>query len=189
MSTQWYCRILHEEFGPIDLDELQDLALSGTLDRGDLVRRNTSDVWMAASKCLELRATFGKLAPLADSQPIRHAATSGEGTARPEPASEETTSGRAVASQHVRLSISPRQRWIAWSVTTGMLLVMYLADRLISSAAPTFPKPRQVREQLAGLHWFLGSGPWSHWECGLLWVDALVIISFVSGWITRRMTR
>ena len=72
VSTQWFCRILHEEFGPLEIDELRELASSGTLDPGDLVRRNTEDVWAAASKCLELRATYRKLEHTAESLPTRN---------------------------------------------------------------------------------------------------------------------
>ena len=197
MSTQWYCRIFQEEFGPLDFDELQELALSGTLDRGDLVRRDTENVWRAASKCLELRATFRKLEPTAESQPTRNETAlttqpdtdSGARTARQDHASEEDTPSPATASSHPSAPTTPRQRWIAWSATAGLMLVLFFADRLIASATPTFPQPRQVREQLAELHWFLGSGPWSPWECRLLWVDALVILSFASGWLTRKLTR
>ncbi len=196
MSTQWFCRILQEEFGPMDFDELQELALSGTLDRGDLVRRDTDDVWMAASKCLELRSTFRKLEPTAESQPTRNETalttqpepTSGAHTTGQDHAAEEDAPNPATAPSDLSVPTTPRQRWIAWSATAGLVLVLFVADRLIASATPTFPQPRQVREQLAGLHWFLGTGPWSPWECRLLWLDALVILSFGSGWLTRKLS-
>lgn len=197
MSTQWLCRILHEEFGPMDFDELQELALSGTLDRGDLVRRDTEDVWTAASKCLELRATFCKLEPTAESLPTRNesglpprtASTLGACTTRQDHAAVEDAPSPVTASSHLSDPITPRQRWIAWSATAGLMLILFFADHLIASATSTFPPPRQVREQLAGLHWFLGTGPWSPWEYRLLWVDALVVLSFASGWLTRKLTR
>lgn len=199
MSTQWCCRILQEEFGPMDFDELQELVLSGTLDRGDLVRRDTEDVWTPASKCLELRATFRKLEPTAESLPARHETTHPTQpeptlrtrTTRPENLAEEDTSHSASPSSQASdldAPTTPRQRWIAWSATVGLMLTLFVADRLIAAATPTFPQPRQVREQLAGLHWFLGTGPWSLWECWLLWLDALIVLSFTSGWLTRKLT-
>lgn len=69
------------------------------------------------------------------------------------------------------------------------MLVLVVADRLIASATPTFPQPRQVREQMAGLHWFLGTGPWSSWECGLLWLDSVIVIGFASFQSSKRLTR
>ena len=89
----------------------------------------------------------------------------------------------------MRVPTTPRQRLIEWSATAVLMLVLFFADRLIALATPTFPEPRQVREQLAGLHWFLGTGPWRPWECRLLWLDALVILSFTSAWLTRKLTR
>lgn len=198
MSTQWFCRILQEELGPMDFEELQQLALSGTLDRGDLVRRDSEDAWTPASKCLELRATFRKLEPTAEFQPSRNVTalptriktTSEERTTRQGQVSGDDTPREETASSS-RLSepMTSRQRWIAWSATAALMLALFFADRLIASATPTFPQPRHVREQLAGLHWFLGTGPWSPWEYWLLWVDALVILSFASGWLTRQLAR
>ena len=197
MSTQWCCRILHEEFGPMDLDELRELALSGTLSAGDLVRRDSDDVWTSASKCPELRATFGKLEPALKTPAVRHAtaspvpskkASNEQSPLRDEPPNEEITR-RDVAFQQLSDPTTPRQRWIAWSATASVMLVLFFADRQITSATPTFPQPRQVREKLAAQHWFLGTGPWSRWECRLLWLDTLVVLSFTSGWVTRKLTR
>ena len=70
MTTRWCCRLLQEEFGPMDLEELRKLVKSGTLSRSDVVRRETEDVWTVASKCPELRDAFE---PLGDSQKTRHA--------------------------------------------------------------------------------------------------------------------
>ena len=197
MSTQWFCRILHEEFGPLEFSELQQLVLSGTLDRGDLVRRETEDVWAAAGKCLELRTTFGELEPAAThptaietSHPIRTETASAARTLRPDHVTEpEDIASQVTASADVRVPATTRQRWVAWSATAGLMLVLFFADRLTAAATPTFPQPRQVREQLAGLHWFVGTGPWSPWECRLLWLDALVVSAVASGWLTRKLTR
>lgn len=198
MSTQWFCRILQEEFGPMVFEELQELALSGTLGRGDLVRRETDDAWTAASKCLELRETFRKLEPTDQSPPTRHEK---KRSARIEPSLavrpsrqdsvfEEATPSEAIAScDHCHPRTTPRQRWIAWSVTVGLMLALFLADRLIASAAPTFPPPRQVREQLAEFSWFLGTGPWSLWECLLLWLDTFIVLGVVSLHLSKRLAR
>ena len=181
----------------MDLDELCELASSGTLSAGDLVRRDSDDVWMAASKCLELRATFGKLEPAAKTSAACHEtaspvpskkASNEQRPMRDEPLNEESTRW-PIASRPLNDPTTPRQRWIAWSATAALLLVLFFADRQIASATPTFPQPRQVRAKLAAQHWFLGTGPWSRWECRLLWLDTLVVLSFTSGWLTRKLTR
>lgn len=193
MSTRWCCRILHEELGPMDLDELRELASSGTLSSGDLVRRESEDVWAVASQCLELRATFRNAK-------TQSTCSETELSTRTERSSAATTTSQDNVPDEVnpRQAIAPidlcnrtttLQRWIGWSATAGLMLVMFFIDRLIASATPTFPQPRQVREQLAKLHWFLGTGPWSAWECRLLWVDALLILLFASWWMTRKLMR
>lgn len=181
----------------MDFDKLQELVSSGTLGRGDLVRRDNEDVWKAASKCLELRATFRKLEPAANYQPTHNETAlptqpetnSAACMAREDHASEEDTPSQVIASNRLSDPTRPCQRWIAWSATAALMLVLFFADRQIASATPKFPQPRQVREQLVGLHWFLGTGPWSVWECWLLWADVLVILSLASGWLTRKLTR
>lgn len=182
----------------MDFDELQDLALSGTLGRGDLVRRETDDVWTAASKCLELRETFRQLEPTDPSPPTRHETkrsaqiepSSAVRPSRQEPVFEEATPSESiVSSDHCRPRTTSRQRWIAWSVTAGLMLALFFVDRLIASATPTFPQPRQVREQLAEFSWFLGTGPWNVWECLLLWGDSFVVLGFVSLHLSKRFAR
>ncbi len=195
MSTQWCCRILQQEFGPMDLDELRELASSGTLSAGDLVRRDSEEVWTPASKCPELRATFGKLEPAVKTparhetvEPTRSKMASDERSPTRDDRTEEGSARRMTVTDQRSDPTTPRQRWIAWSATAGLLLVLFFADRQIATATPTFPQPRQVREQLAAQLWFLGTGPWSRWECRLLWLDTLVVLSFTSVWLTRKLS-
>ncbi len=197
MSTRWCCRLLQNEFGPMEFDELLELAMSETLGGGDLVRRETEDVWTAASKCPELRRAFAKDTRLEEARPAQNDPTIPAGTeirsrdrateqTRP---SERHTSNQSSVASKATVPMSPRQLWVAWLLTLTLMLVLFFVDRLIDSAAPTFPQPRRVREQLAGLHWFVGTGPWSQWESLLLWLDSLVILSCASTWLTRRLTR
>lgn len=205
MSARWCCRVLHEEFGPMDLEELRELAESGTLGPGDLVRRETDDVWKPASKCAELQTIF-PAAESAAEMPVKHPRRSQPSVnAQPSPRSEpaiknprRTTSEAAAEAliadaetedEPEEIVSSPRERLIAWPLMLGLMTALFVANRIITSATPTFPQPRRVREQLDGLHWFLGTGPWSGWECGLLWIDSAVILLFVAGWLARRILR
>ena len=195
MSTRWCSRIFHEEFGPMEFDELLALALAGTLGRGDLVRRETEDVWTVASMCPELRSAFSTQETVAKVED-QHNEASRPSRSATESAKRATIrmhisvadSGSTIDSDSIRASTS-RQRWIVWTTTAGSLFVLFIADRLTASASPTFPPPRRVREQLADLYWYLGIGPWSLWECLLLWLDSLVVIAFISTWLTRRLAR
>ena len=49
MSSRWYYQLMIEEFGPVPAEQLRELLNSGTLSDGDLVRRESSDVWIPVS--------------------------------------------------------------------------------------------------------------------------------------------
>ena len=49
MSSRWYYQLMIEEFGPVTVEQLQDLVESGTLSDGDLVRQESSEVWIPIS--------------------------------------------------------------------------------------------------------------------------------------------
>ena len=48
MATEWYCRIMGEEWGPMSALELMAVARWGRLSRDDLVRRKTDGTWVRA---------------------------------------------------------------------------------------------------------------------------------------------
>lgn len=54
MADQWYYRIFGQEFGPVPLNELKQLAESGTIAEGDEVRQEYSDQWKGAETVQDL---------------------------------------------------------------------------------------------------------------------------------------
>ena len=48
MATEWYCRIMGEEWGPMSAAELVAVARWGRLTRDDVVRRGDSGTWVRA---------------------------------------------------------------------------------------------------------------------------------------------
>ncbi len=195
MTTRWCCRLLQNELGPMEFDELRELVVSETLGPGDLVRRETDEVWTVASQCPELRTALGrqKNSPPTRRQPNhRPIAAQNKITADEDSESLAPQSNSEVATPldvpiRSAEAQSPRQYWMGWCLTAGLLLLLFLLDRFIASTTPTFPAPRQVREQLAVLNWFVGTGPWSPWEYRLLWVDSLVILRFVGVSLSRKL--
>lgn len=54
MADQWFYRMFGEDFGPMPLEKLQELAGSGTVQALDLVRAESSSEWVAAATIDEL---------------------------------------------------------------------------------------------------------------------------------------
>ncbi len=54
MADQWFYRMFGEEFGPMPLEKLQELASGGTVQALDLVRAESSSEWVAAATIDEL---------------------------------------------------------------------------------------------------------------------------------------
>ena len=54
MSEQWYYRMFGEEFGPVALEKLREMADHGTIGCGDEVRSASSTRWVTAGSVKEL---------------------------------------------------------------------------------------------------------------------------------------
>lgn len=197
MSTRWCCRILQEEFGPMDLDELRALAISGTLGPGDLVRREAEDVWGVAKRCPELRDALRTSETAEPTQtepshpliPPRIKMATEKAILKECPATDATATESDAPANPTVESITAHQCWIAGSLTAGLMLLLFFVSRLMASPSSRFPLPRRTREQFSGLQWFFGTGPWMTWEITLIWFDTLMIFAFVSTWLVRRLAR
>lgn len=55
MADRWYYRLMGEEFGPVDADQIRDLLQSGILSSEDTVRADTSDQWLPVASVSQLR--------------------------------------------------------------------------------------------------------------------------------------
>ncbi len=173
------------------LDELRDLAKSGTLSVGDLVRREHEEVWTPAQKISELSSILcGEVASSprdTPSHPVRQVSARRAEAEPPPLVIVSRVTETAECESFESTSLTPRQSWSIGGATGLTMLLLFLVDHQITHWTPTFPQPRDVREQLAGQLWFLGSGPWSVWECGLLWIDALVIAFLVAWWVMPKV--
>jgi len=61
MSSEWYYQLFGEEFGPVTLEDLEELVSSETLSPTDLVRQGTAGGWKAVSSIT--RASSGVETP------------------------------------------------------------------------------------------------------------------------------
>jgi len=48
MATEWFCRVMGEEWGPMSARELVAVARFGRLTRDDVVRRGATGTWVRA---------------------------------------------------------------------------------------------------------------------------------------------
>lgn len=54
MATQWFCKIMGDEQGPMSARQLQAIAHSGRLAIDDLVRKHSDGVWVRAENVIGL---------------------------------------------------------------------------------------------------------------------------------------
>ncbi len=59
MSSRWYYQLMIEEFGPITAEQLRELLECGTLSDGDLVRQESSEIWIPISDVRQSLFTDG----------------------------------------------------------------------------------------------------------------------------------
>lgn len=59
MSSRWYYQLMIEEFGPVNTEQLRELLESGTLSDGDLVRQESSEIWIPISDVRQSLFTDG----------------------------------------------------------------------------------------------------------------------------------
>ncbi len=60
-KTQWYCRILNQELGPMSADDLMQLLFDGELAPNDEVKSSVEPEWVAARTVVFLSSTGGDL--------------------------------------------------------------------------------------------------------------------------------
>lgn len=82
MSEQWYYRMFGEEFGPVALEKLREMADHGTVGREDEVRSDRSTRWVPAGSVRELGLSPGgggvEVATASDSDAVMNVVAQGE---------------------------------------------------------------------------------------------------------------
>ncbi|MCA9016751.1 MAG: DUF4339 domain-containing protein, partial [Planctomycetaceae bacterium] len=61
LKTQWYCRILNQELGPMSADDLMQLLLDGELAPNDQVKSSSEPEWVPARTVVFLSSSGGNL--------------------------------------------------------------------------------------------------------------------------------
>ena len=133
MASQWFCKVLGQEVGPVGFREMAEMVRSGTLKKDDPVRRKGSDQWAPAGEIIGLFRAAGKAA--AERVPPKE-----DARARPQQAA---TSADAAAPSEAKI---PRlaERRLLWIVGAILVVACVAAGvwRWSSAGTPTFPEPR-----------------------------------------------
>ncbi len=205
MPTQWFCRILDTDFGPLAFAELKELADSGTLGQHDLVRGDDSHQWESARGVPGLfgGAATSKPAPRTlrpPPQPESDAPASPDERVAPEmvenarvdsavpvagelPAAERqpppAARPRAPAPAAPPMRVNPPWNWrrigIAAAIFASLALAVAVADRIQYRRAMRFPPPIAERLRQPVGHFLWGWGPLSDAELVVVFADIVVV--------------
>ncbi|NQT17184.1 MAG: DUF4339 domain-containing protein, partial [Planctomycetes bacterium] len=89
MASQWFCRVLGQEMGPLSFQDLAEMVRAGTLTDNDPVRRKESSEWTPAGEVIGLfraaKSEAAETAPPDSEAPPEPAPTPREPT-KPKPA-------------------------------------------------------------------------------------------------------
>ena len=159
MSEQWFYRLFGEEFGPVPLSDLRELAANGTLSGDDQVRPATISIWVPSKSVCELQDVYQTTAiesdssvvnstsPAADEwyyqQPSINAAVTGPMTF--EALLEQAKSGRLSADDEVKFGVDGKWRRAGSMGRLVAVLPYRTAPRNIQAA----PKPAPVIPSLS----------------------------------------
>jgi hypothetical protein len=173
MSSQWYCRILDSELGPIGFSDLAEMVRSGSLGEDDLVRQSTQPDWKKARDVIGLfhAAARSEREHSAEAK-IRTTGSERSGTpATPAPPSRS----RGDPGRRRRAQLGRRAMCLIACVAAVFLLFGWSAWRWHHESS-RFPLPAGLRADPAAGHFFLGLGPLTALEFVLLCVDALFAV-------------
>ena len=146
MASQWFCKVLGQEVGPLGFRDLVEMVRAGTLKEGDAVRRQGTSEWTLARDVIGLfrAAQKQKAEPVpseAKAKP-RGVRTPTPGKARPErtPTPTAVQSGERPGAKPRRI----RRRHVL--LTSGIVLALLLLTVLVSvwrsRQSERFPEPQ-----------------------------------------------
>jgi hypothetical protein len=133
MASQWFCKVLGQEVGPVGFRDMIEMVRSGTLKEDDPVRRQGTSKWTRAREVIGLFRTAQKQAPETVPSQAR---------AKPERAPPPTAAqaGERPAAKPRRI----RRRRVL--LTSGIVLAFFVLTALVSvwrsRQSERFPEPQ-----------------------------------------------
>jgi hypothetical protein len=131
MASQWFCKVLGREIGPVGFPELVSMVRSGTLNEGDPVRREGASQWTRAGEVIGLFRTAAK-------EPARAASDAGV-EPPPTPAPQKTKDAKPPPAKPPR--IRRRQALSAGGVVLGVVVLVTVVSAWRANRRERFPVP------------------------------------------------
>ena len=131
MASQWFCKLLGREMGPLTFQELVEMVRAGTLTEDDPVRRQGSSEWSAAREVIGLFRAAGKQAEQEAAPPASQV--------QPEPTPAPSQPERAERPAWKVPRIGKRGLILAGGVL--VVIVVAVVCGWWASTTPRFPHP------------------------------------------------
>ncbi len=134
MASQWFCKVLGQEIGPVRFNEMAEMVRAGTLKKDDPVRREGTSEWTRAGEVIGLFRAAAKEAT--------QARPDTEGEPQPVPApgkSKEAERPSAAPRQFGR-----RRVLLAGGLVAGLVLLVAGVSAWRASRRERFPEPRRT---------------------------------------------
>ena len=140
MASEWFCKVLGKEVGPVGFPDMAEMVRSGTLKEDDQVRRRGTTQWIPAGEVIGLFRAAGE-GPIQPAVPTLPAA-------KPEPVPKEPPGKDRPAAQPRRMR--KRYALLGAGVVVAVVLLMALASLWRGRQTERFPEPQAGTPQAAG---------------------------------------
>ena len=134
MASQWFCKVLGQELGPVSFREMAEMARAGTLKEDDPVRREGTSQWTRAGEVIGLFRAAAKERPQAPPQ----------AKAEPQPAQAPSQTKEAQPPPTGPQRIGLRQVFLAGGLVVGLLLLVVAVSAWRANRRERFPEPSQA---------------------------------------------
>ena len=135
MASQWFCKVLGQEIGPVGFREMVEMVRAGTLKEDDPIRRDGTSEWIRAGEVIGLFRAAAK----------ESAQTQREGKAEPQPSEAPAKPRQAERPPSAPRRFGRRQVLLAGGLVVGLLLLVAGVSVWRATRRERFPEPRQGR--------------------------------------------
>ncbi len=132
MASQWFCKVLGQEVGPVGFGEMAEMVRAGTLKEDDLVRREGTTPWTRAGEVIGLFRTAAKEATQATP----------DAKAEPRPVRAPAKTKEAEPPAERRRRFGRRRALLAAALVVVLVLLVAGVSTWRATRRERFPEPR-----------------------------------------------